>query len=67
MSAPAWWLRLRLPVSAVVVAGIVVAAVVATQAGDEGTARARLCLCIATGIVLRQGLALLGIQAPPRM
>jgi arginyl-tRNA synthetase len=33
----------------------------------EGLVAARLCLCIATATVLRSGLALLGIDAPPRM
>ena len=37
------------------------------RAGDESLVAARLCLCIATAVVLRQGLALLGIEAPARM
>ncbi len=37
------------------------------HAGDDGLVAARLCLCIATGVVLRSGLALLGVEAPPRM
>jgi len=37
------------------------------HAGDDALVSARLCLCIATAVVLRQGLALLGIEAPARM
>jgi arginyl-tRNA synthetase len=32
-----------------------------------GLRDARLCLCIATGVALRSGLQLLGIDAPERM
>ncbi len=34
---------------------------------DPGQVAARVCLCMATAVVLRQGLALLGIEAPARM
>ncbi len=37
------------------------------HANEESQVSARLCLCIATAVVLRQGLALLGIEAPARM
>ncbi len=34
---------------------------------DPGLRSGRLCLCIATATVLKNGLGLLGIEAPPRM
>ncbi|MDP7113269.1 MAG: arginine--tRNA ligase [Myxococcota bacterium] len=37
------------------------------RASDDGQVAARACLCMATAVVLRQGLALLGIEAPARM
>ncbi len=37
------------------------------RADHEGLRDARLALCIATATVIRRGLALLGIDAPPRM